>query len=106
MQSASTGSASVNNPQWESSVFVFPIQAPGLMILDEYGAEDRNRFSSSGVLCGMALAHRYSHQERRDGSPPSPCTRPFKSESNKLPRVRWLMDSCDEPLVRTLPQPQ
>jgi hypothetical protein len=43
--------------QWESSVFVFPIKAPALMILDEYGAEDRNRFSSPVVL-GTVLSHR------------------------------------------------
>src|SRR5487761_318077 len=30
--------------QWESSVFVSPINAPALMILDEYGAEVRCRF--------------------------------------------------------------
>src|SRR5216117_1434920 len=63
--------------QWESSVFVSPIKAPALMILDEYGAEDRSRFSSSVVLAGMVLAHRlpefeflavpldHLHQERR-----------------------------------------
>src|SRR5947209_15042602 len=35
--------------QWESSVFVSPIKAPALMILDEYGAEDRSRFSLRSV---------------------------------------------------------
>jgi len=34
--------------QWESSVLVSPIKAPALMILDEYGAEDRCRFRTLG----------------------------------------------------------
>src|ERR1700730_8837472 len=49
--------------QWESNVFVSPIKAPALMILDEYGAEDRSRFSGSIVLAGMVLAHRLSELE-------------------------------------------
>src|ERR1039458_7309559 len=34
-------SADASRSQWESSVFVSPIKAPALMILDVYGAEDR-----------------------------------------------------------------
>ena len=51
-------STEASTSQWESSVFVSPIKAPALMILDEYGAEDRSRFSGSVALAGMALAHR------------------------------------------------
>jgi hypothetical protein len=50
-------SIEASTSQWESSVFVSPIKAPALMILDEYGPEGRRRFSSSAVLNGMALAH-------------------------------------------------
>jgi hypothetical protein len=38
---------------------VSPIKAPALMILDEYGAEDRSCFSGSIVLVGMVLAPRF-----------------------------------------------
>src|ERR1017187_4776947 len=46
-------SADAARSQWESSVFVSPIKAPALMILDVYGAEDR------GVAwAGIMSAHR------------------------------------------------
>src|SRR5580704_8368948 len=90
--------------QWESSVFVSPIKAPALMILDEYGAEDRSRFSGSVVLDGMVLAHRlpefefeslpvlldHRHKERRYAG-----TAPLRSGAlegdpvQQLPKVRW-----------------
>src|SRR4051794_19575892 len=49
--------------QWERSVFVSPIKAPALIILDEYSAEGRSRFSSSIALAGMVLTHRHSYCE-------------------------------------------
>ena len=51
-------STEASTSQWESSVFVSPIKAPALMILDEYGADERGRLSGSVGLAGMALAHR------------------------------------------------
>ncbi len=42
-------STDASTSQWESSVFVSPIKAPALMILDEYGAEDRIRLRGSPV---------------------------------------------------------
>src|SRR5437773_2459398 len=72
-------STEASTSQWESSVFVSPIKAPALIILDEYGAEDRSRFSKAVVLADMVLMHRlpefefqslavlldHLHQERR-----------------------------------------
>src|ERR1035441_7918946 len=44
--------------QWESSVFVSPIKAPALMILDEYGAKDRIRRSLPGCSWSSMLDSR------------------------------------------------
>ena len=41
--------------QWASSVFVPLINAPALMILDEYGAEDRGRLSLLGCFRSTML---------------------------------------------------
>ena len=44
-------STEASTSQWESSVFVSPIKAPALMILDVYGAEDAKpllRFACAG----------------------------------------------------------
>jgi hypothetical protein len=49
-------STEASTSQWDNSVFVFPIKAPALMILDEYRAEDRSGFSGSIVSVGMVLA--------------------------------------------------
>jgi hypothetical protein len=43
-------STGASTSQWERSVFVSLIKAPALMILDEYGAEDRSRFSLFGCV--------------------------------------------------------
>jgi hypothetical protein len=43
-------STEASTSQWESSVFVSPIKAPALMILDEYGAAGRCRFSVLSVF--------------------------------------------------------
>src|SRR5271157_2296714 len=73
--------------QWESSVFVSPIKAPALIILDEYRAEGRIRFSSLIALAGMVLTHRFSssssrldhlYQERRFGKLPPPLDARFR----------------------------
>ena len=43
--------------QWESSVFVSPIKAPALMILDVYRAERGSRSFALAVLGGMIFKH-------------------------------------------------
>ncbi len=74
------------------------------MILDEYGAEDPRRFSSSVGLAGIGLAHRlpefefeslavlldHLHQECRYAG--APTLRPGSLESNSIqqfPKVHW-----------------
>jgi hypothetical protein len=42
-------STEASKSQWESSVFVSPIKAPALIILDEYGAEEFTPFSFRSV---------------------------------------------------------
>jgi hypothetical protein len=101
--------------QWESSVFVSPIKAPALMILDEYEAEFRGRFPSPVRLADMDLAHRlpefkfeglpvfldHFHQERRYGCTTAP--RPGSLEGypvEEFPKVGRKMNTGS--LVRTL----
>jgi hypothetical protein len=47
-------STEASTSQWESNVFVSPIKAPALMILDEYGVKGW-ALSGSTVLAGMIL---------------------------------------------------
>ena len=93
--------------QWESSVFVSPIKAPALMILDEYRAVGRSRFTSSVVLVGMILAHRFPefeslvvlldhfHEERRYAGATAP--RPGTLEGDPVeecPQIRREINTC------------
>jgi hypothetical protein len=76
--------------QWESSVFVSPIKAPALIILDEYSDEDRSRFFSSIALAGMVLTYRLSYFQS--------CLRllaitSFRSADMKAPAARCLFSS-------------
>ena len=81
--------------QWESSVFVSLTKAPALMILDEYGAEDRGWVSDS-VLGGIALPHRSYLQKpgvgherpRTDQYSPSPVVRRKKKSPTMVCPVR------------------
>jgi hypothetical protein len=80
-------STEASTSQWESSVFVSPIKAPALMILDEYAA-DRSCFSGSVLLDGMVLGYRLPELD-------------FQSLSmlSIIPAMGGLMDAAP-PLVR------
>ena len=60
-------STEASTSQWESSVFVSPIKAPALMILDEYGLEERGRFPA--VLASILVdVSRFNALEAWDNS--------------------------------------
>src|SRR5262245_145145 len=49
--------------QWDSNVFVSPINAPALMIRDVYSSEDTDRLTNPFRLDGIVLSHRLSEFE-------------------------------------------
>ena len=51
--------------QWESSVFVSPIKAPALMILDVYGASDRSCFVFSEFVAIMPPSCRFGRSSAK-----------------------------------------
>jgi hypothetical protein len=69
--------------QWDSKVFVSPIKAPALMILDEYGPEGGIRLCSSVVLAGMVLRH-------SGGRPPHHKCQQYKRQQSRCPVTAWL----------------
>src|SRR6266404_7062795 len=67
-------STEIRISQWESSVFVSPIKAPALMILDEYGPEERKCFSVLVTLSELIRGAR-GHTLKRDNRGALPAQR-------------------------------
>src|ERR1017187_8907889 len=121
-------SADASRSQWESSVFVSPIKAPALMILDVYGAEDRgvawagigpsapfsrvrvpetygsSRSSGPGGLRRWHGLHGFWHARRRPCSttPTSPLAGGRQWSCTGAPVVRMRLSSLPCPTVYRL----